>query len=591
MKRIHNWIERWLDACKLKKKLIILYVCCVLIPLVVTDGVLVYIAIRTEAAEQQHSMEKVASAVQYNLNNSIELIDAIAKNIYTNEYIEEYLNRKYASKYDYVVAYHDFMKATLLHNGIGMENSTITLYADNDTIINGGGVGRMSAIENTEWYQAIEQSKDNAILYFYYDKESVSTIDVKRKIVYVRRLDYFGNRRCKKILKIEFDYNNMIRNMTKMNYNYPVYICLGDNIVLSNDEHNSASVDFEPFRYQKEVGYRKAFSIYGVDLQINVLRQKFNFWSFFADNFVIILIMVLISVLLPWLLMREINISFTRRFEMLSDVFESVDKEQLKRLEQIDGNDEITKLMTNYNKMVDKTNDLIQTIFKDRIREQEMDIARQNAELLALHSQINPHFLFNTLESIRMHSIIRHEYETAQMVEKLAIMERQNVDWSTDAVEIQKEMEFIEAYLALQKYRFGDRLFYSLEVEPECKNILLPKLSIVTFVENACVHGIESKTSSGWIFVRIFNAGNQTIIEVEDTGEGLVEEEIQSLQTKMQDASLAMLKEKGRVGIVNACLRLKMMTNNQVEFAVDSEVGVGTTIQIKLPLKVEEERC
>ena len=91
-----------------------------------------------------------------------------------------------------------------------------------------------------------------------------------------------------------------------------------------------------------------------------------------------------------------------------------------------------------------------------------MDIARQNAELLALYSQINPHFLFNALESIRMRSILKDEHETADMVEKLAIMERQNVDWSTDTNTVKRELDFVEAYLSLQKYRFGDRLSYRI---------------------------------------------------------------------------------------------------------------------------------
>lgn len=158
--------------------------------------------------------------------------------------------------------------------------------------------------------------------------------------------------------------------------------------------------------------------------------------------------------------------------------------------------------MLNYNHMASRLNDLIQTVYKDRLREQEMDIARQNAELLALQSQVNPHFLFNALESIRMHSILKKEYETADMVGKLAVMERQNVDWSTNFVRMKKELEFVEAYLGLQKYRFGDRLSYELDIEPECEDIQIPRLTVVTFVENACVHGIESKTASCWIFVR-----------------------------------------------------------------------------------------
>lgn len=103
---------------------------------------------------------------------------------------------------------------------------------------------------------------------------------------------------------------------------------------------------------------------------------------------------------------------------------------------------------------------------------------------------------------------MKEENETADMVEKLAIMQRQYVDWGNDSVEIEQELEFVKAYLSLQKYRFGDRLNYNLEIDPECAQIRIPKLTIVTFVENACVHGIESKASPGWIFVRAYKRKN-----------------------------------------------------------------------------------
>lgn len=110
------------------------------------------------------------------------------------------------------------------------------------------------------------------------------------------------------------------------------------------------------------------------------------------------------------------------------------------------------------------------------------------------------------------------------MVEKLAIMQRQYVDWGNDSVEIEQELEFVKAYLSLQKYRFGDRLNYNLEIDPECAQIRIPKLTIVTFVENACVHGIESKASPGWIFVRVYKREEQLCIEIEDTGSGIEEQ-------------------------------------------------------------------
>ena len=117
--------------------------------------------------------------------------------------------------------------------------------------------------------------------------------------------------------------------------------------------------------------------------------------------------------------------------------------------------------MDNYNRMADRMNSLIDTAYRCRLKEQKMDIARQNAELMALYSQINPHFLFNALESIRMHSILKKEEETANMIQKLAIMVRQNVDWSSDSNTIKRELAFVEAYLSLQKISLRGAPFVS----------------------------------------------------------------------------------------------------------------------------------
>ena len=225
-----------------------------------------------------------------------------------------------------------------------------------------------------------------------------------------------------------------------------------------------------------------------------------------------------------------------------------------------------------------------------KLKEQESDIARQQAELLALHSQINPHFLFNALESIRMHSVIKGEDETAEMVEKLAVIERKNADWNEDNITIENEMGFIDAYLKLQQYRFGDRLSYKIDIEEDCRNILIPRLTIVTFVENACVHGIEGKSKPGWIFVRVFKKDGDLVIEIEDTGGGISDEEMVLLRHKMEDASIDELKSHGRIGVINACLRLKIATEGNVRLLAESEMNIGTTITVTIPKEYVNEK-
>lgn len=580
MRTLRGRLEVWMNDYKLKKKLLILYFFCVLVPLVVTDSLILYNVFRAERVENEHAMESEASAVQYSLSRTVEQAASTAKSIYMNNTIETFLNKQYDVPLDYVVAYNDLMKNSLF---IGAESLQITMYADNDSIVNGGEFARIDSVSEVPWYQYLQTEDGDESLHFIYDDWKSPAVEAKRKIFFLRRLDFFGNNSCEKVLKIELDYSSLVRNLDRMNYDFPVYICQDGKILLSNAGHNNVGQQFEDFAMTDQVGYEKEIELYGCKMQIYILKPDTTVLYRIYENVPIFVVLILINIFLPWMLMTQINRSLTVRIEELGHAFESVDSEQLAVIPHVRGKDEIGTLMQNYNRMVERTNELIKTVYKDRLREQEMDIARQNAELLALHSQINPHFLFNALESIRMHSILKQEYETADMVEKLAIMERQNVDWGNDFVEIKKEIEFVEAYLGLQKYRFGERLSYELDVEPACEKIRIPKLSVVTFVENACVHGIESKTAPGWIFTRIYMEDEELVIEVEDTGDGIDEDTLTEILDRMQNASIERLKEKGRVGIVNACLRLKMMTEDNVRFSIDSEKGVGTLIQIRIP--------
>jgi two-component system sensor histidine kinase YesM len=182
-----------------------------------------------------------------------------------------------------------------------------------------------------------------------------------------------------------------------------------------------------------------------------------------------------------------------------------------------------------------------------------------------------------------MHCIIKKESETAYMIEKLAKLQRQYTEWGDDNTTIENEADFVNNYLELQKYRFGDRLSYSVDIEPDCKKYLVPKLTLVTFVENACIHGIESKATQGWIFVRVNKEGDNIVIEVEDTGDGMDEKDVIQLQRKMNDVTIAAVKKAKHVGILNACLRIKMMFKDQAKFTIESEKGIGMSVIITIP--------
>lgn len=584
MSKIIQRIEKYMDNFKIKKKLFILYVFCVLLPLFVTDSYIIYVVVHAEQAGMQHRMENVVNAVQYSFTNSISNADDLANSVYMNKYINEFINKRYESHLEYVTAYQNFSKSLLVESGMGSDNIRLTLYSDNSTIIRGGGCGAISDIEETEWYLQMEAEHKDKGIFFLYDTSMLPSGEAKRKVLFVRKMNYYNDEsQCKKLAVLSIDYNALANNLSKMNYEMPVYICSNDQILLSNTD-NSIKKDFQIFSDHKSVGYSQTMELFGTEFTIYVMKSSMDTLKEISKNAPVIILLVLVNVIMPYLLGWAINRSFTTRIGELSNVFEKIDDDKLVKITDVRGKDEIGSLMNNYNRMVERINSLIQIVYISKMKEQEMTVARKNAELLALHSQINPHFLFNALESIRMHSVLKKELETADMVEKLALLQRQYLEWGDDFVEIHKEIKSVKDYLEIQKYRFGNKLSYSLEVAPDCSQYRIPKMTIITFVENGCVHGIENKSTAGWIFVRVYKQQEELCIEIEDTGCGMPEEDMRALESKISNADIEMLKDKGRVGIINACLRLKIMTQNKVTFELDGEEGIGMMICMKIPM-------
>ncbi len=168
------------------------------------------------------------------------------------------------------------------------------------------------------------------------------------------------------------------------------------------------------------------------------------------------------------------------------------------------------------------------------------------------------------------------------MIEKLAILERQNINWASDNVKLSEEIRFVEDYLELQKYRFGDRLRYQIELSEVCADYYIPKLTLTTFVENSCVHGMEQKASACWIYLRVYEKGGQVVVEIEDTGGGMEESAAVHMCERMRNCRIDDIKENEHVGILNACLRLRRFSREQASFSLESEPGVGTFTTIRV---------
>lgn len=586
-----------LDNYTLKKKLYFLYLFCVAIPVIVTNGLILKVVYDAEKASRKRNLENIAEAVEYNITSSFSNAVTITNDMYTNKIISKFMDTKYNSPYDYYSAYDYLKRNYILHQSLGLKISNVILYVENETIINGGKFAKISEIRSTDWYQYFYKTGRDLVIYPYYDynKQNLYTHDTGRTISIIRRLNYYGKNSREKIVKLDVDYSIIQRDITNTQYNAKVYVCDEGNIIFSNDGNTSGSKEFSKWdikQLPREHATRQ-LHLYSRDWDIFIVGYPSSMVERLRENLPIFIVLILVNLLIPATIMYLVNHSNTRRIFLLGDYLDKVKEEKFEIIEQEESIDEIGYLIKNYNLMVSKIKKLIQVVYKDKLERHELNLAKQQAELLALHSQINPHFMFNALESIRMRSLIKKEEETAHIIGKLAILMRKSVDWGADYITVKEELDFVEAYLQLQQYRFGDKLLYQLEVSKECLSYKIPKLTILTFVENSCVHGIESMSSKGWIFVYVRKKEEYFTIEVEDTGIGMSEEQASKLQSDIESSNIEKIENSNSIGILNACVRLKMLYGDVFTIKIESEERVGTMITITVPIEEggEDVKC
>ena len=576
-----------LNDLRLSAKLLLIQLFCVIIPLLATDTILVCSIVKAEEISNLKEEKDVADAISYTVSNTFETNIVLLQNIYTNQYINNFIAMDFDSPLAYYREYLNFKKNSLYEIIVASGPLRAAVYVDNPTILNGGFFKRTEVIEKSPWYAKCLQERFATTMVFDYAAYLGRT--EQRHISLLRVMDFYHKGQGKNVLRVDVDYSKLLRDIMSAHYEPLVYVCVDGKIVLSNEQKGGVTAPFEDLttKIVTQAAYTKSFIVLNKKFSVYVMPVQTVKLNVVKDHAGIIVAFVLVNIFLPFVFMYLVNKSFTVRLQKLDNVVsEEVHSEgQLNVFEGTYGNDEIGKLIENYNKMALRMNAMIENEYRNKLRQQETNIARQKAELLALHSQINPHFLFNALECIRMHSLIKDEQETAEMVEKLAVMVRQNTEWVHDTVKIKDEIQFIEAYFDLQKYRFGDRLNYKIEVEDCARDYLVPKLGIVTFAENASVHGTERKGEPSWIYVRAFADVQNLHIEVEDTGAGMTEDELSSLQDKIKHVSIESIQQNSKIGILNAVLRLNLLYDDCVEIAVASEKNKGTLVSIQIPLE------
>lgn len=573
---------------KIRNKLLLVYFFCVLIPIILTDAIIVYTVNLSAKKEKQKEIQFLMERMEYNLKTTVTDCIQFTSNLYTDWLLNDVLNRRYLNYMDYYEQYFMLLKYNNL--GYNYNNGILTkiqIYTDNDTILQGGKIAKIESVMQSEWYLDYKDSGQDITLCIYFDdtNKNIAGTGTSRTISIIRALDYYGKKGIENLLKIDINYDIMWRDVLNEKIDAEIYVRNEDYILFSNQSNEGSMKAFSPAASVKtgsNVMSRK-FIVSRQEWEIIVKPTDTESWIDIMGN-KSLLTLVLMNILLPSIMIFIVGKSITRRLSLVVVHMDGVKKEKFEEIQEIPGEDEIGVLIRSYNIMICKIRNLIQVVFKEQVEKQALDISKKQAELKAVQSQVNPHFLFNTLESVRMRSLIKGEEETADIIGEMAALFRRSMTWKSDFVTIEEELGFVEKYIKIQRYRFGDKITYNHYIMEGCKQYLVPKLSIGTFVENACVHGLEASADDGVISLNITKNTEYLFIEISDNGRGVEEQRLKELREMFKNADCNMLNEAKSTGMLNAFLRFKMCCEGKTAFNIVSSPENGTDITIDLPL-------
>ena len=233
--------------------------------------------------------------------------------------------------------------------------------------------------------------------------------------------------------------------------------------------------------------------------------------------------------------------------------------------------------------MVENTNHLIQVVY-------EKELLRSQTELKALQAQIDPHFLYNTLNALYWSLDDRGEEDLAEIVIAMSGLFRYTIGNSNSSewVTIQAALDQIERYLQIMKMRLGERLLWEISVEPNLLTIKIPKLLIQPLVENAIMHGIESSREQGVVLVKIkrINGSSNLLVTVKDNGPGINREALNALNLAIKNDNVSSFKGMG-MALTNVNKRIKLYYEGYdlSGLRLEGEIGKGTTVLFEVPDK------
>lgn len=271
--------------------------------------------------------------------------------------------------------------------------------------------------------------------------------------------------------------------------------------------------------------------------------------------------------------------SVTRPIKKLADLTQKVAKGDFTVKSKVEDSDEIAVLTRSFNDMTEEIGELV-----DDIKEKEKNLHLMETKLL--QAQINPHFLYNTLDTIVWLAEDNQSKEVVSMVTSLSDFFRSTLSSGKDFITVKEEENHVKSYLKIQRFRYQDIMDYKIELDKEIYDYMIPKLLLQPLVENALYHGVKNKRGKSTIIVRGFEENNTLIFTVTDDGKGMTEDELQRVRNNIKKKADERNSES--FGLANINQRIQHYYGNEYGLFIESKEGIGT--EAKLIIKIKNKK-
>ena len=415
-------------------------------------------------------------------------------------------------------------------------------------------------------------------------------------ILYYRTIINIEDQRPLAVVKLAFD-TSFMDSLAKNHDNANEILCMIDNNgnLLYSTNQKIATTDVcrdlknkietvSDNNFIAEFGGIKYLAIYNTsakhDYSIIILNSLTLIDYQVTQTRNISFILGLLSILIAAVLATTFIGLITNPLSKLSHRLRNVGKGNFSTTTSIGGSIEIDHLAKSFNDMIYQIDELINKNYISELNE-------KTARLIALEAQINPHFLYNTLQAISAEALVNNQPQINSMVTSLASMLRYSIKGG-DLVMLKEEVKHVKDYLLLQHARFEDALTYDISIDEQAENLMIPKISIQILVENSIIHGMSGDKTSIHIHIECIRVEEALIITVSDNGIGFTEEQ----RVKIVAFFLEDISSKSResyIGLSNLYNRLKILYGEKAQLLIDSILGEQSTVSIIIPIIKEDE--